>query len=230
MTSNPGTYQEDPEIEKFSILFERVEQAIFRILQVPITKPHLYLVIAFNGVDFLAIITRDSSSSVQAQWKVYCQSFYFPFLLTMTNYRYILEVAHYCNVAMTALVVVLWVKARLKKAEDGQRAAFAQWLILVLRYLVVYLLAMFAYWLQWPYVYALYADYGYPTRTIVALLVTGAISSIVFGSVVGGMADHGGRRTFVLVFVALFALSCLTNRKSVNCSELLWVSKYVFSS
>jgi len=44
-------------------------------------------------------------------------------------------------------------------------------------------------WLQGPYVYALYADYGMSTHDIELLFVAGFGSSLVFGTFVGSVAD-----------------------------------------
>ncbi|KAL7548442.1 hypothetical protein ACHAWF_016879 [Thalassiosira exigua] len=81
---------------------------------------------------------------------------------------------------------------------------------LLKKYLVVYLLAAFSDWLQGPYVYALYDAYGYTQHDIAVLFVAGFGSSMVFGSFVGGMADQGGRRRFVVLFAAIYAASCMT--------------------
>jgi len=81
---------------------------------------------------------------------------------------------------------------------------------LIQKYLFVYLLATFSDWLQGPYVYALYADYGFDQHEIAQLFVAGFGSSMVFGSFVGGIADLGGRRLFVLIFAVLYVASCLT--------------------
>jgi hypothetical protein len=48
---------------------------------------------------------------------------------------------------------------------------------LLRRYLLVYLLATLSDWLQGPYVYALYADYGYTQHEIAVLFVAGFGSS-----------------------------------------------------
>jgi len=48
---------------------------------------------------------------------------------------------------------------------------------LLKRYLVVYLLATSSDWLQGPYVYALYSDYGYSQHEIAILFVAGFGSS-----------------------------------------------------
>lgn len=81
---------------------------------------------------------------------------------------------------------------------------------LLKRYLLVYLLATASDWLQGPYVYALYMEYGFQQKEIAELFVAGFGSSMIFGSFVGGMADWGGRRKFVLIYAITYALSCLT--------------------
>eukprot|EP00531_Pseudo-nitzschia_arenysensis_P003931 CAMPEP_0116130760 /NCGR_PEP_ID=MMETSP0329-20121206/8649_1 /TAXON_ID=697910 /ORGANISM="Pseudo-nitzschia arenysensis, Strain B593" /LENGTH=483 /DNA_ID=CAMNT_0003625155 /DNA_START=123 /DNA_END=1574 /DNA_ORIENTATION=+ len=81
---------------------------------------------------------------------------------------------------------------------------------LLQKYLFVYLMATFSDWLQGPYVYALYSDYGFKQHEIAQLFVAGFGSSMIFGSFVGGIADMGGRRLFVLIFAALYLASCVT--------------------
>lgn len=88
---------------------------------------------------------------------------------------------------------------------------------LLRKYLVVYLLAAFSDWLQGPYVYALYDAYGYSQHDIAVLFVAGFGSSMVFGSFVGGMADQGGRKKFVILFAIIYAASCMTKRE-IRCS------------
>ena len=44
-------------------------------------------------------------------------------------------------------------------------------------------------WLQGPYMYALYDSYGLSTHDIERLFVAGYGSSMVFGTVVGSIAD-----------------------------------------
>ena len=46
---------------------------------------------------------------------------------------------------------------------------------------------------------ALYSDYKYSQHDIAVLFVAGFGSSMIFGSFVGGMADWGGRRLFVVL-------------------------------
>lgn len=88
-----------------------------------------------------------------------------------------------------------------------------KWLIILKKYMVVYLLATLSDWFQGPYVYALYSSYGYTQHDIAVLFVAGFGSSMIFGSFVGGMADAGGRKAFVILFTIVYAASCLTKRK-----------------
>jgi len=44
-------------------------------------------------------------------------------------------------------------------------------------------------WLQGPYIYALYDSYGISTHDIERLFVAGYGSSMVFGTIVGSIAD-----------------------------------------
>jgi MFS family permease len=81
---------------------------------------------------------------------------------------------------------------------------------LLKRYLFVYLLATLSDWLQGPYVYALYMEYGFQQHEIAQLFVAGFASSMIFGSFVGSMADWGGRKSFVIIYAIVYAASCLT--------------------
>jgi predicted MFS family arabinose efflux permease len=84
---------------------------------------------------------------------------------------------------------------------------------LLKKYLFVYLMATFSDWLQGPYVYALYSAYGFEQHEIAQLFVAGFGSSMIFGSFVGGIADQGGRRLFVVIFAVVYLASCLTKRE-----------------
>ena len=87
---------------------------------------------------------------------------------------------------------------------------------LLRKYLFVYLLATLSDWLQGPFVYALYMDYGFKQHEIAQLFVAGFGSSMIFGSFVGGMADWGGRRLFVIIYAVVYAASCLTKRTYIE--------------
>lgn len=99
------------------------------------------------------------------------------------------------------------------ESASSSDAEKLEWQTLLRHYLLVYLLATLSDWLQGPYVYALYSAYGYSQHDIAVLFVAGFGSSMIFGSFVGGMADWGGRRAFVIVFSIVYAASCMTKRK-----------------
>lgn len=100
---------------------------------------------------------------------------------------------------------------------------------LLKKYLFVYLLAVLSDWLQGPYVYALYMEYGFKKQEIAELFVAGFGSSMVFGSFIGGMADWGGRRSFVIIFAAVYAASCITKRKyfQIPVTERSFLNQYI---
>lgn len=77
-------------------------------------------------------------------------------------------------------------------------------------YLAAYLCAMMADWLQGPFVYTLYASYGFTREENATLFVAGFGSSAVFGTFVGSLADKYGRRNFAGLYCLLYLLSCLT--------------------
>eukprot|EP00636_Phaeomonas_parva_P006210 CAMPEP_0118866648 /NCGR_PEP_ID=MMETSP1163-20130328/10480_1 /TAXON_ID=124430 /ORGANISM="Phaeomonas parva, Strain CCMP2877" /LENGTH=471 /DNA_ID=CAMNT_0006800979 /DNA_START=76 /DNA_END=1491 /DNA_ORIENTATION=+ len=77
-------------------------------------------------------------------------------------------------------------------------------------FLTVTLLAMLADWLQGPYVYALYKEYGYDQGTIGLLFVAGFLSSAVFGTVAGGAADFLGRKKACQAYAIIYIISALT--------------------
>jgi len=81
-------------------------------------------------------------------------------------------------------------------------------------YLFVYSLMMAGDWLQGPYVYALYQHYGYSTGDIGKLFIAGFGSSMIFGTVVGSLADKYGRKNAALTYVVTYILSCITKHWS----------------
>ncbi|PNW73975.1 hypothetical protein CHLRE_13g580150v5 [Chlamydomonas reinhardtii] len=77
-------------------------------------------------------------------------------------------------------------------------------------YLIVFCMMMAGDWLQGPYIYALYEHYGYSVGDIGHFFIMGFGSSMVFGTVVGALADITGRRAASLAYVATYCLSCAT--------------------
>ncbi|KAI2511378.1 sugar transporter [Fragilaria crotonensis] len=131
----------------------------------------------------------------------------------MADYSLLFFVALIVNVIVTLRSSDLWKRFcsnPSKDEESGTKEQIASHKSLLRKYLLVYLLATLSDWLQGPYVYALYDAYGYSQHAIAVLFVAGFGSSMVFGSFIGGMADWGGRRRFVVIFAITYAASCIT--------------------
>jgi MFS family permease len=79
-----------------------------------------------------------------------------------------------------------------------------------LGWLGVYLGVMFSDWLQGPYIYALYREYGFHKAQIAHLFIAGYLSSMIFGTVTGSLADKLGRKWGCLCFGVVYSISCVT--------------------
>lgn len=102
-----------------------------------------------------------------------------------------------------------------KRPTSGKGASLpANFLAFRTNYLVVYALMMAGDWLQGPYVYALYKHYGYGTGDIGKLFIAGFGSSMIFGTIVGSLADRYGRKLASLTYVATYIASCITKHWS----------------
>lgn len=77
-------------------------------------------------------------------------------------------------------------------------------------YLVVYSLMMAGDWLQGPYVYFLYSQYGFNKGEIGRLFIAGFGSSMLFGTIVGSLADKQGRKRACVTYCITYILSCFT--------------------
>ncbi|KAL9349788.1 hypothetical protein Peur_057043 [Populus x canadensis] len=77
-------------------------------------------------------------------------------------------------------------------------------------YLVVYSLMMAGDWLQGPYVYYLYSQYGFGKGDIGHLFIAGFGSSMLFGTIVGSLADKQGRKRASITYCITYILSCAT--------------------
>lgn len=77
-------------------------------------------------------------------------------------------------------------------------------------YLVVYSLMMAGDWLQGPYVYYLYSTYGFGKGDIGRLFIAGFGSSMLFGTIVGSLADKQGRKRACITYCITYILSCIT--------------------
>ena len=98
----------------------------------------------------------------------------------MTNFDLIFYVTLLLTAGVTFRSSELWKTMVLKETivENAEDAPVKKkWTKLLSKYLVVYLLATLSDWLQGPYVYALYRDYGYEQHEIAILFVAGFGSS-----------------------------------------------------
>jgi len=77
-------------------------------------------------------------------------------------------------------------------------------------YVGIWLMMMMADWLQGPYVYALYASYGFSKKEIGELFIMGFGASMVLGTMVSPLADKYGRKMSCIAFGIIYSLSCVT--------------------
>ncbi|KAL8150309.1 hypothetical protein V2J09_020117 [Rumex salicifolius] len=77
-------------------------------------------------------------------------------------------------------------------------------------YILVYSLMMAGDWLQGPYVYYLYSTYGFGKGEIGQLFIAGFGSSMLFGTIVGSLADKQGRKRASVTYCITYILSCVT--------------------
>ncbi|CAL5356351.1 unnamed protein product [Camellia sinensis] len=69
-------------------------------------------------------------------------------------------------------------------------------------------------WLQGPYVYYLYSQYGFGKGEIGQLFIAGFGSSMLFGTIVGSLADKQGRKRACVTYCITYILSCITKHSS----------------
>ncbi|GFR46357.1 hypothetical protein Agub_g7865 [Astrephomene gubernaculifera] len=116
-------------------------------------------------------------------------------------------------VGLLGCLAVVVIGLLLSQAKDGDSVAGSgshAFYALRNNYVFVYALMMAGDWLQGPYVYALYQHYGYDVKDIGRLFIAGFGSSMVFGTVVGSLADKHGRKKAALLYVLTYAASCAT--------------------
>eukprot|EP01102_Stenamoeba_stenopodia_P018053 TRINITY_DN6570_c0_g1_i1.p1 TRINITY_DN6570_c0_g1~~TRINITY_DN6570_c0_g1_i1.p1 ORF type:complete len:433 (+),score=62.68 TRINITY_DN6570_c0_g1_i1:186-1484(+) len=78
------------------------------------------------------------------------------------------------------------------------------------RYILIFLVSTGADWIQGPYIYALYETYGLSKSDIAVLFLSGFLSSVLFGTFFGSLADKFGRKRASMLYGVLYATSCLT--------------------
>uniref|UniRef100_A0A7S3DMF5 Molybdate-anion transporter n=1 Tax=Palpitomonas bilix TaxID=652834 RepID=A0A7S3DMF5_9EUKA len=119
---------------------------------------------------------------------------------------------YYSLAAFTAVLTGLIVTDKHAPWRKGEGSA--EFRSFQLNYLVVFVLAFLGDWLQGPYVYALYEQYGFDDGQIGLLFIFGFASSMIFGTFFGSLADRYGRRKSCLIYCVTYALSCLTKHFS----------------
>lgn len=77
-------------------------------------------------------------------------------------------------------------------------------------FLKTYLLALWADWLQGPYLYKLYRHYSFLESQIAILYVCGLASCVLFAPVAGWLPQVLGRRQTCLLFCLAYSVCCLT--------------------
>ncbi|XP_074572477.1 uncharacterized protein LOC141828981 isoform X1 [Curcuma longa] len=107
---------------------------------------------------------------------------------------------------LSAVVAVL----ELTKTSKDQVATSPAFNAFKNNYLVVYSLMMAGDWLQGPYVYYLYSQYGFDKGDIGRLFIAGFGSSMLFGTIVGSLADKQGRKRACVTYCITYILSCIT--------------------
>ncbi|KAK3930317.1 Molybdate-anion transporter [Frankliniella fusca] len=132
-------------------------------------------------------------------------------------------------VALATATLVLFLRNRnnYKQIQDHQNdfEKVAMFKLLQQKYLFVYLLATFSDWLQGPYVYRLYHEYNFDDTVISKLFLAGFLSSSLFGSVVGHLADRYGRKKLCVIFCLLYSFCCFT--KAFQSIWILLVSRFL---
>ncbi|XP_006629452.1 molybdate-anion transporter [Lepisosteus oculatus] len=98
-------------------------------------------------------------------------------------------------------------RAQPRQAAHAANPVFRSFQTLFLR---GYLLALWADWLQGPYLYKLYRHYNFLESQIAILYVFGLASCILFAPVASWLPLALGRRRTCLLFCAAYAACCLT--------------------
>jgi len=128
----------------------------------------------------------------------------------------IYAVVFYTLLATT--VVVAWLSQPRSSKVLSSKATSLKW-----TYLVAWYICVAGDWLQGPYVYALYASFGFSKPQISQLFVMGFGASMVFGTFVGSLADRMGRKSSCQLYCLLYILSCIT--KHFNSYWILMVGR-----
>ena len=121
-----------------------------------------------------------------------------------------LAIAYLSLVILVGIAVVLHFKVAPSEKSIGN-PAFVKFQEI---YFGVYFISLFAEWLQSPYLYRIYSHYGFIDTQIAIIYVCGFISSILFGTASGYLADKCGRKKACVFFCLAYSLCCLSKASS----------------
>lgn len=111
---------------------------------------------------------------------------------------------------LVVITVILFAVSKNYVVEKLKQETNADFQKLQRLYLTAYCMACFADWLQGPYVYSLYKNYGYNEGEIAVLFITGTISNSLFGTITGALGDIYGRKILCISYGVLYSGCCLT--------------------
>jgi len=115
-----------------------------------------------------------------------------------------------CSILCVALQLYSRTQGTSSKASASSSSGNTRFNSFQTNYLIVFMLAMFSDWLQGPYVYELYVSYGFSQAQIAELFVCGFASSMVVGTIVGGLADKYGRKVMCIMYSVCYIAACFT--------------------
>ncbi|KAF4389447.1 uncharacterized protein LOC115716634 [Cannabis sativa] len=122
-----------------------------------------------------------------------------------------MEIFYFLLFGVLALVVVTLELTKTSKDRLSTSPAFNAFKN---NYILVYSIMMAGDWLQGPYVYYLYSQYGFGKGEIGQLFIAGFGSSMIFGTIVGSLADKQGRKRACITYCISYILSCVTKHSS----------------
>ena len=146
------------------------------------------LILAWNGKVHKMKASSVLHSKKKRKEKKLFLKVHHPITMPAAEFRLDLQVLSWWLLAVLGSVVSVHqlVKARQSWCDGSTRHGSSPFRS---SFLAVYLLAMASDWLQGPYIYSLYASYGYSPTEIATLFVTGFGASLLVGTVVASLAD-----------------------------------------
>ena len=115
----------------------------------------------------------------------------------------------YSSLFLLALLgLATYFKLRVVK-EDGSATNPTYTSFALRGYLPLYLCVVLGDWLQGPYLYRLYHWHGFMETQVAVIYVSGMVSSALVFPAKDVIANRYGRRTTIVGFCLLYALSCL---------------------